>query len=119
MSKPLSFATKEPPEAPWAREEADNRKATIAFAQNICSPYGVTVRTTTGCDNTTSSASGTSPSATGGSASAATNAASTTGKSGVASTTGASGAAPTDAVLRYVGNAVGLAAAAGAFAVLL
>jgi hypothetical protein len=43
----------------------------------------------------------------------------TAATAGVASTTGKSGAAPTGDVLRYVGNAVGLAAAAGAFAALL
>jgi hypothetical protein len=77
------------------------RTATIAFAQNICTPVGVTVRTTAGCDNSTSS----------GNASMTATA--------VASTTSKAGAASTGHVLHYVGNAVGLAAAAGAFAALL
>jgi hypothetical protein len=42
-----------------------------------------------------------------------------TAATNVASTSSKAGAAPTGHVLQYVGNAVGLAAAAGAFAALL
>jgi hypothetical protein len=69
------------------------------------------VRTTAGCDNSTSTTAAAGTSATGG--------ANASASGGVATTTSKTGAAPSGLVMQYVGNAVGLAAAAGAIAALL